>query len=316
MPETPAVTLQDAFQQATEEQSAAAADHAPSAEASTATAAATPTQDTAPAAGASSESADLITDAELRALQTQFPDDLVKQRAALNKAWTQKTQALAAERQKLSAQAELLAELERNGPETVRRLAQQVGLTVTETAPTTTAEATVQDASAQLLEGFKAKLGPEYDFLAPALAPAVMEIAQAVAQQIVSTQVEPLKQAREREQAEQTSKAVTDAVTAFEGTHADHATHRAAMLALSAKLPIGPDMAYGEYLDLLYHAVTREQQIAEAVRSKIAAMTSAAQGTGGASRTAHDAELDAQLPAKPTIAQAWAAATKELRERK
>lgn len=320
MPETTTpITLQEAFTQATEEQSAAA-DQAPPVEASTADATTTTTtQDTAEKAGASATTTDgdaVMTDAEFRALQTQFPDDPAKQRAALNKAWTQKTQALSAAREKIAGQAELLSAIERGDPETVKRLATQAGLTVSEKTPATTATETVEDASAKLLASFAARLGSEYDFLAPTLAPAVMEIAQAVAQQIVATQVAPLKEARDREQAEQATKAVTAAVQTFETTHADHATHRAAMLALSAKLPIGPAMEYGEYLELLYHAVGREQQIAEAVTGKIDAMNKAAKGAGGAERTAHDTELASTLPAKPTLAQAWAEATKELRERK
>lgn len=269
-------TIQQAFEQAKVEQSQ---DQAPPAEASTASTTEDATsQDTTKALGATTERADdpndLVSDAQFASIQAQFPGDPAKQRAELNKAFTQKTQ-------KLAPYAKLIESYEKDAKATIETLAKQHGLTVgppVESTATTTTAATIAD---QAIAQVKASLGPELDFLAEPLGKAIHQVAELVAKSVTESTVKPLQEQQTQITTRAAKEQVASVMKQFETKYPDWKTHEPAMETLSRQIqPNG--MAELDYLDLLYSHVTREARektVAESATKKaLEKMTKAAEG--------------------------------------
>ena len=284
-------------------------DQAPPAEASTeATTAEPAAQHTdaagAPTATATTEPNDLVSEAEFTAIQTQFPGDPAKQRAELNKAWTQKTQ-------KLAPYADLIKAYERDPKGTIETLAKQQGLTLGQpaaeskaTEQSTTAAATIAD---QAMEAVKAELGPELDFLAGPIGKAMHKVAEMVAKTVTEQTVKPLKE----HQAQVTETAAKDQVALvikqFEAKHPDWKAHEPAMAQLATKIqPNG--MAELDYMDLLYTQVTLPQQIESATKKAIEKMTKAAETAETRTEGTPESKVSITRNTPNSIAEAFAMA--------
>ena len=307
-------SIQEAFEQAKVEHSPKE-EHAQAADASTeATTAETTSQHTDTAAGATTDTAspqnDLVSDADFAAIQAQFPGDPAKQRAELNKAWTQKTQKLAQASKRYEPYAKLIEAYEHDSKGTVEALAKQHGLTlaeakaVTETTAATSTAASIAD---QAMEAVKASLGPELDFLAPALGKAIHQVAEMVAKSVTEQHVKPLKEQQETLTTRAAQEQVETLLAQFSTKHPDWKTHEAAMTALSQKVrPNG--MAELEYMELLYSHVTRDSQIADATQKALAKMTKAAQGAETATHAVNDTTVKVTRSSPNSIAEAYAMA--------
>lgn len=307
--ETP--TLQQAFEAAKAEHSENASEQARAAEASTAAEPSTPAQDTDTAAGAPPDTAtepnasDLISETDWTAFSKLDP---AKQRAELNKRWTQKTQELAAQRKAIEPHAELIKALQTDLPGTVRQLAQQAGLTVApkpeEKAAVETA-ASIADASA---EAVKQALGPELDFLAGPLTKAIQTVAEQVAKTVAAQAVKPLE--------EQTSQIVSHAATeqvkaieaAFAQKHPDWKQYEPRMVELGQTMQPGPGMTELDYLESLYKLASFDDQIAAAGKKAVVRLAKGAEDAEREPQSVKETQVQKTPPANATLSDAFAAA--------
>jgi hypothetical protein len=256
----------------------------------------------------------ILSQAEFDALQTTHAKEPAKVLAALNKAFTQKTQALSAERktyEKVQPYGDLIEAYEADAEGTITALARERGYKlVKDEAPAAEAAKPVVD---EALGEFRKALGPDYEYLADALSPALSALVQRVAADTVKGAVEPLKaetQAIITKQAqEQTTKIFAD----FEKKHPDYKQHEKAMHALSQQVqPHGMDEL--AYLEHLYTAVTMDQTIGERVKAALAKVNKAAiESDGTRAATVTESQVKKDFPAKPTLREAAAAALEGVR---
>lgn len=247
--------------------------------------AASPSPDETPAASPETttadpdSSSDLISDAELSALQTTHKDDPAALAKALKGRYTQKTQALAEERKAvadLSQHADFLRAYKANPEAALRAEAQKLGLQVGAPIQETKAVETAQTAVDAALAQFKAALGPDLDFLAEPLAPAIKAMAETIAKQTVENATAPLKSAQQTlldKAAEENSAAVLNTFTA---SHPDWKQHEPAMMKIAADFKPSEGMDPAKYLDTLYKLATYDTAQAEAVKAHHERMAKAA----------------------------------------
>jgi hypothetical protein len=149
------------------------------------------------------------------------------------------------------------------------------------------------------VDAFASELGPELDFLADGLAPAVTDMARKIAAATVAETVQPLIDQANGHTAREREKHTTATMEAFGERHADWQAHEPAMLALAQKIqPNG--MTELEFLEHLYATVTRD------VREK----------EHEAAAAAADVETEIEQNARPhqaTFADAYAAAKRGVR---
>jgi hypothetical protein len=120
------------------------------------------------------------------------------------------------------------------------------------------------DVTNDVVETFRNELGPELEYLADGLAPAVTGLVGHAVEHALDVREHALQQAKAAEAA------TTAVMTAFTEKRPDWKEHESAMLALAQKLdPKG--MSDVEYLDHLYRAVThaswQKERDAEAAKT-------------------------------------------------
>lgn len=331
------VSFQEAFTAAREEHSKVATEttdeHAAAEEVSTdddgddAPPARSGKAEPAPATTAKTKSdpAALLSDEEFAALQTTHADDPVKLRKALEGAFTTKTQALAAERrsvERLQSYADIIDAYESDPVATIRELARQNGMEFTpdETpageTPAGTGSTDATTTVDAVLTEFKEALGPELEYLADGLAPAITKLVERLAAAQVAKAVDPLKKGTEQLLSKAATEQTETIMKGFGEKYPDWQTHEPAMLALAQKLsPNGMDEA--EYLDHLYALVTRDTsaktidaKVADGVKKAIAKMEQGARNTEGRDRETPDGKVTTGPPAgrAPDFHEAYAAA--------
>lgn len=312
------VSIQQAFEQAKAEHSAPQNEPAATEASPDATGAAT-TPDEAktepPVTEAvTPETDDLISDADLASLKTKHgndPDALAKELKAV---FTKKTQALAEQRKSVEALSEysdFIADLRKDPSAAIAAAAKQLGLTIapasleakaTETVTKTT-EALADDAVAS----FRQALGPDLDFLADKLAPAIQAMAQQIAHATVGQAVEPLKAHQDTLLSKAAEEQKASALASFTEKHPDWKQHEQAITALSAKLqPNGMEPL--EYLSTLYALATKDIAAAEAAKKAVARMTKAAAADEGKSTAVSEGKVSLARPANPSLKEAFEAA--------
>ena len=269
------------------------------------------------AAAPAKDETGLLTDAEFTALQTKHANDPLALRKSLEGAFTKKTQALAEQRrsqERLAPYAEMIDALESDPDGTIRALAEQHGITIGRAEPAAETAETAAAATEAVLTEFRTALGPELEYLADGLAPAITKLVE----RLTATTVEKAT-APQRQQLEQlTGRAAveqTDVVMkAFEGRHPDWKTHEPELLALSQKLsPKG--MTEGEYLDHLYTIVTAnalpaaiDTKVAEGVKKALKRMADGAETTETRTRSTPERAVRIAPPENPTFHEAYQAA--------
>jgi hypothetical protein len=334
-------SFQEAFAAAKEEHSKLAAEEATDDEHALGTEASTDDEKTdepptreAKAAAASAESAKpekktdatgLITDEEFSQLQTKHANDPAKLRGELEAAFTKKTQALAEQRrstERLSRYVDIIDAYEADPEATVLALAQQHGLSITRpgetTAETTTETGDTTTAVDAVLTEFKEALGPELEYLADGLAPAITKLVDRLTTTSVQKATEPLKKQTEGLLSKAAVEQTDTVMKAFGESHPDWKTHEDAMFELSQKLaPKG--MTEIEYLDHLYKLVTAdakaaarekdiETQVAERVKKSIARMTKGAEDAETRTDATPERHVRSTPPETPTFQEAFEAA--------
>lgn len=194
----------------------------------------------------------LLSDEEMDALKDK-PAALKK---ALQRAWTQKTQ-------KLAQAKRLMDALERDPAGTMQLLAQQTGMQVlARDARQTKQEAA--EARDEALEELKAKFGDE---LGVTLHSTLVKIADKMA----DAKVQPLIKSQERALAEAAAAQTADVLTQFSKDYPDWKKYEKEMRALGENLQVNPKGGMGpyEYMEMLYHNVTRRRQAAGRTREAV-----------------------------------------------
>jgi hypothetical protein len=157
------------------------------------------------------------------------------------------------------------------------------------------------------VEKFKEALGPELDYLADGLAPAVAKLVSDVATATVSRTVAPL--------IDRAAQAETDTVmAAFTEKHPDWQKHEAAMLSLSKKIEPTEGMNELEFLDHLYSRATHDTlekevdaKVADGVKAALAATDRAS-----SPRSVRDCYLAAQRGERFDADESVEATTREI----
>lgn len=304
-----AQTIQEAFQ-------AAKAEHSPKASEPSAVEASTDAGDdagtdeatTAPPAQATvtNEISDLISDSEYPDLQVKYkdnPDGLLKA------AYTRATQALA----KLSPHADFIADLENplKRADALKAAAEQSGFTVAPKSVEATTTETVKETAVTLADdaiaSFRTALGPDLDFLADKLAPAIQALAQNVAKATVGQAVEPLQSAQQTLLDKAAQEQQTALLESFTTKHPDWKQHETAITALGAKLqPNGMEPL--EFLSTLYTLATKDIAAGETAKKAVARMVKAAGADEGKPTAVSGDRVAIARPANPTLREAFEAA--------
>lgn len=245
------------------------------------------------APGASEPTADDDLDTELLPTEQTdaLKDDPVALKKALHKAFTQKTQKLAAERRQLASYRDLIASLESDPDATIEALAKQAGFEVTKAQATTTKEA---DAVETIKTVLSESLGPEYEDLAERLAPALTKAVKAEAERAIA----PIRSTQEQQLEASMLREANAEMERFGKSHPDWKTYEDEMNRLGNLLQPKPGMDPQAFLDLLYLAAKKDQAIADATGKALTKMQRTAEATvqagGGVA-----ADKVAMTPAKP-----------------
>lgn len=236
------------------------------------------------------EIADLISDEDYTALQSKHkdnPDALLKE---LKGVFTKKTQALSEQRKSVEAltkYAPFLQELDRDSVAAIKAAAAHLGLTVSdtrvETKATETATTAAETMADDVIAQFRTALGPELDFLADKLAPAIQSLAQNVAKSAVGQAVEPLKSAQQTLIDKAATEQRDTVLKSFTDKHPDWKTHEPKMLDIAAKVKPGDGVDPGEYMETLLYLATKDISEAEITKKVVERMTKTAKGDEGKS---------------------------------
>ncbi len=217
----------------------------------------------------------------------------------LNRAWTQKTQELAKQRKEVEQYLELINAIKQNPRQTIKQMAEELGLTVQELKQQVEEKAKEEPAMID-----KQALGSDLEFLGDKLSPALKPL---------TDQVRSLSAELERIKAETAQREAATELEAFEKDHPDWKKYESKMAEIGRKLnPVGMDTH--EYLGILYdlankparevketvQAIERIQKAAGAVESKESGVPPEKIAPAPSSRT-------------PTIEEAFEAAKKGIR---
>lgn len=254
-----------------------------------------PEQQTEKAADAPKETAEdqLLSEEEFAALGKD-PKAILK---GMNRAFTQKTQALAAERKALAESKELVDEYKTNPKEVLRKLAEEHGFTLQTKGdkPAAIDQDTTKEAAANTNAILREALGPELQGLADALTPAIEKLVSLQAGSLIEKKVKPLEDSERSRQAEEHTRRVEAARTSAKadleslGTrHKDWKQFEPKMFELSHKILPGKDMTPAEYLDSLYFLASKDAKaavVAKKVIGKINRVADAAESASSGAPT-------------------------------
>lgn len=216
--------------------------------------------------GATAETETAISDKDWEEISKLPTED---QRKRMNQAFTQKTQALAAERKELQAVKMIVETLQRDPQGTLEALGKHYGVKFgAEQAP-----ATQEKSIDAMVEKMRTALGPELDFLADKLAPVMQEMAKGLVEQ----EVKPVKEWQEKArkvQAERETEAILQKFTAKRPDWKQPEI-QSKMDGLAKQIS-NQGMDEVEYLDMLYTIATKNRSEAEQTKTVIKKMQAAA----------------------------------------
>jgi len=297
--ETAPVTLDQAFE-------AAVTEHKPAEEVKEETAGETESgEETEQGAEETEKVADQLTETTEETLLSKEEADKLSPESktaykAMQKAFTQKTQKLAEERKGIEKYQQLIDSFEADPKATIKKLAEQSGLTLVEAAQ---AAKEAENGEDPILTEVKKSLGPDLEFLAERVAPMFQKLYKDIAE--VKSDTEAQKARIAQVQAE-------DAAAAMTKEHPDWMKHAAQMNALSKKLqPAGMDQL--DYLKVLYKLVAPEKTPADQAKKIIAKLQKSAESSESNNAGVSDNNVQVSPGKLPSIDEAYAAAQKGVR---
>jgi hypothetical protein len=216
---------------------------------------------------------------------------------AYQRAFTQKTQKLAALRKELEPFKDLIAAYRDDPKATIATLARQAGFEVS--TPDEHA-ATASDPPKSVQELLAESLGPEYEDLSERMGPVLEKAIQAEARRITA----PLLEVQTKQLQESALREVNAEMDRFGKSHPDWKTYEAEMNKLGAKVQPSADMDPQVYLEMLYLAVKKDTAIAEATGKALNKMQRSVEGAAREGGTVAANKVSQTLPTAPTFKQA------------
>lgn len=231
----------------------------------------------------------------------------------MQKAYTQKTQTLAAERKKLENWQNVIDAFEADPVGTLRKIAPQYGLQFAEAAAKE-AEETTQDpnaeVTAQMQTELRELLGPEQEALADGLTKIFDRALRSATQSAVKAEVEPLKQRDQERALEEITTTTETEMKAFGDKHKDWKQHEPKMLEIGKKLLPAEGMTTADYLETLYYLATKDQSEAEQVNKVVERINKAASSAEPQESAVNTTRVTPARPKRPTLEEAFEAAEK------
>lgn len=235
----------------------------------------------------------------------------------MQKAYTQKTQALASERKKIENWKEVIEAFEADPAGTLRQLAPRYGLSIAEAQAAAAKEETKQDPVAAITTQLNTELRellatPELtpEQTADGITKAVSTAMLAATQQAVRSEVEPLKQRDQARQLEEIATSTQTELEAFGKLHPDWKTHEPKMVELGKKISPSGDLSVNQYLDMLYRLATLDQSEAAQVNKVVERINKAAASAEPSESAVNTSRVTPARPKRPTIEEAFEAAEK------
>ena len=237
--------------------------------------------------------------------------DARQQYDRMNKAFTQKTQALARERKRYEPWNNLISGLEADPDAAIAKFAADRGYTVAKKAQEAAAgpAATPVPDSANIETLVASKLPEELKFLTQPLASIVGELRKEMTDSFAA-RVKPIEETHRKFTEEQIEAATNAEVKAWGNGHKDWEKHEPAMLEMAKKLPPGPGMPISEYMDALLRLATFDITQAERTKEVVAQLTKSANGAEKPAPGVGEKTATHAMPAagKRSIKDAFAAA--------
>lgn len=314
MPETETAT-KPTFQQAAESASAtlAAEEKAPE----TPAAGETKVEEAKPVEEPKAEAQPKETAEETELLSKEQVASLTPEQQAnykkMQKAYTQKTQKLAAERKALEQYKDLIEAYEDDPKALVKTLAKHHDLKLAEeVAAEQKSAAAVTEQSNALQADLRALLGEDNAPLADGLAKIFEKHLQAASRQVVSSELAPLQQRQQQLEMESVQKSTAAEFDAMTSRHPDWKEYEPAMLELAQKWQPADrtKMSTAEYLDMLYRIVNLDSSEAKQTAKVMERLNKSAAAAEPAKEAVNSQITTPQRPKKPTIQEAFAAAKK------
>jgi hypothetical protein len=225
-------------------------------------------------------------------------------RKELNRAFTQRSQELAATRKKVEPYGKFVEALESDAVGTVTRLAERLGLKIQPSDTKAEVATKARTLEEEVSEIVRTELGPEYEDMSDKLASAIGKATDAV----VRSRVESLSSKQEQIISEQAQREAKSALDEFAKAHPDWGKYEDAMTALSQKMLPGEGMTDTEYLENLYLIVTRDRKDGDGVRKVVDRMKASAKE--GAAHTVPGSHVSGSPAKLPTFGEAAAAASR------
>lgn len=231
--------------------------------------------------------------------------DARKQYERMNKAFTTKTQALAAQRKELEQWQPLIEALQNDPDATLQEIASKRGLALTKAATQDSSVAAV-DTVKQETQQALAELPEELKFLAPyfeALGKRILSSVEGKLQPIAATHKQFLDRSIESE--------TNATLKAFSAQHPGWEKHEQKMLSIGRKVqPANGELTDIEYMELLYQLATKDVTEAEKTKKAIEKINKSAAAAEPAGNGVPEKNVVHAMPApeKRGIREAYAAA--------
>jgi hypothetical protein len=234
----------------------------------------------------------------------------------MQKAFTAKTQKLAAERkevERLKAYKEFIDKYESDPKATLTELARQQGILPPETAKQEPAKAAaVEQAGEDMQAKLRTLLGEGNEPLADGLA----QIFKEGLEKTIDKNLQPIKEQQQAAVREAVASSTEADLKAFEQKHADFKEHEQAMFEISKKFVPNPSspMEVDEYLEMLYKMATvdavKSATETDQTKKVIARINKAAASSESKDAAVSESKVTPAKPKRPTIEEAFEAAKK------
>lgn len=257
------------------------------------------------AADQASETADQPTVTEETLLSPEEEQLTGKAREkAIQRAFTKKTTAIAQERKQFE-RARMLWDSYNEDPEgTVKLLAQQAGIKLSEpdakTTPAEPAKADTQpDPVLRLESDLRASLGSDLEFLADKFTPVFSYMRQMQSQlQSTASEMQSTKQAVVGQQIQESNRRAGELINTFKTSHKDFDQVYPEMLKTMKRLTPAEDMSPEEYMESIYCLATRGKQKVLAKKEAVAELRKAAENAEPREKSASSSEVIAGKPGR------------------
>jgi hypothetical protein len=254
----------------------------------------------------SAETEELLTKEEVATLDEAGKTNYAK----MQKAFTTKTQKLAADRkevERLAQYKELIDDFEKDPAQVIKRLAPEYGLTLAEAAKQEPVKETVSAEAAQGMQNrLRALLGEGNEALADGLA----DVFKSELNNALNQNLQPIKEQQQAALMEAAKSSTEADLKAFEQKHPDFKTHEKAMLDISKKWSPAPNatMEVDEYLETLYRMATLSASETVQTKKVIERINKAAAASEPQESAVNSKQVTPAKPKRPTIEEAFEAA--------